>query len=134
MNTRTTQEIIHLLEKCEFKKLCDTYFADDFLWIIKGTSVLSGTYQDKNIFFEKVLDRLNRLLQSGWKMHILDTYVDHDALIVEMHGEVKAKNGQDYNNDYCWIFKFNNNKVIKLTAYYDSLLVNKTLNENEKER
>ncbi len=131
INNTIQQNIISLLQQCKFKKLIDEYFDDRFLWRIKGTSVLSGTYTDKNVFLEKVINRLNKLLLPGWKMHILNTYVDGNTFIVEMHGEVKTKNQQDYNNDYCWIFKFNNNKVASLTAYYDSLLVNKTLKENE---
>ena len=126
------QGIIALLKNCEIRKLCDTYFDDNFLWTIKGTSILSGTYNNKEEFFEKVINRLNKLLSSGWRMHILNSYTDNNTLIIEMRGEVKTKNGADYNNEYCWIFKFNDkNKVANLTAYYDSLLVNKTLNENE---
>jgi len=123
----TQQNIIDLLEKCEFKKICNLYFADNFKWTIKGSSVLSGIYTDKDAFFTKVLDRLTSVLQPKWDMHILNTYTDKDVLIVEMKGEVKAKSGDDYNNDYCWIFKFANEKIISVTAYYDSLLVNKIL-------
>jgi ketosteroid isomerase-like protein len=61
----------------------------------------------------------------------LAVYIDKDIMITEMRGEVKTRKGGDYNNDYCWIFHFKDDKVIKLTAYYDSLLVNKTLQENE---
>lgn len=125
------KDIVHLLEKCEFRKLCDAYCANEFLWTIKGTSILSGTYHDKDLFFDRVINRLNQCLLPGWKMHILGTYVADDVLIVEMRGEVKTKSDSDYNNEYCWIFKFNDNKVFSITAYYDSLLVNKTLSENE---
>jgi len=131
MNIELRQTILNLLQRCEFRKLCDDYFSDEFLWTIKGTSILSGTYTNKEIFFATVIERLNKVLLPGWKMHILHHYVDQDTLIVEMRGEVKAKNGQDYNNDYCWIFKFKLNKIVRLTAYYDSLLVNKTLEENK---
>ena len=64
-------------------------------------------------------------------MHILATYETEQTLIVEMRGEVKAKNNENYNNEYCWIFKLSGNRVTSITAYYDSLLVNKTLIENE---
>ncbi len=132
INNDTRKQILNFLKNCDFSGLVNTYFAENFLWIIKGTSVLSGTYTDKDIFLTQVIGRLSSKLQSGWKMHILDTYVDNNAFIIEMRGEVKTKNGQDYNNDYCWIFKFDaNNKIIKLTAYYDSLLVNKTLSDEK---
>jgi len=131
INQEIESDIIDMLKQCQFRKLCDTYFGDNFLWTIKGTSVLSGTYKDKEIFFDQVINRLNALLLPGWTMHILDSYVDNHTFIVEMKGEVKAKNGEDYNNEYCWIFKFRDNKIMSVTAYYDSLLVNKTLNENE---
>ena len=131
INNELVQKIILLLMKCDIKTLCNDYFADKFMWTIKGTSILSGTYTDKNAFFTQVLDRLNNILQPNWRMHIRNTYIANNTFIVEMRGEVKTKNGQDYNNDYCWIFKFANEKIISVTAYYDSLLVNKILNDYE---
>ena len=132
INNETQEQIITFLKNCDFRSLVDIYFADDFLWIIKGSSILSGTYTNKDIFYAQVIKRLSNVLQADWRMHILEIYVAGNTLIVEMRGEVKAKNGQDYNNEYCWIFKFNdNNKIVSITAYYDSLLVNKTLAENE---
>lgn len=53
INDETKTHIISLLKNCEIKKLCDIYFADNFLWTIKGTSILSGIYRDKNIFSAK---------------------------------------------------------------------------------
>lgn len=132
LNETTTKAIVTLLQNCEFRKLCDIYCTDRFNWTIKGSSIISGTYTNKEEFFAKVIDRLNNVLLPGWRMHILDTYVADDTLIIEMRGEVKTKSGGDYNNEYCWIFKFNSAaKITSITAYYDSLLVNKTLNENE---
>ena len=128
ISNKTVQKIIDLLKACDFKTLCNTYFADNFMWTIKGSSILSGTYKNKDIFFKQVLDRLSNIVQPGWRMHILDTFFDYVVFIVEMNGEAKTKNGQDYNNDYCWIFKFANDKIVSITAYYDSLLVNKILN------
>tara|TARA_R110000868_G_scaffold8205_7_gene42747 strand:- start:60816 stop:61199 length:384 start_codon:yes stop_codon:yes gene_type:complete len=124
-------DIIEQLKACEFRALCDKYFGNDFLWTIRGSSELSGTYTDIDDFFDNIIARLNALLLPGWKMHILDTFVDGDTMIVEMKGEVTAKSGNDYNNEYCWIFKFGDGVLKSITAYYDSLLVNKTLAENE---
>lgn len=132
IDNQTQKHILELLKQCEFGKLCDTYFDDNFVWTIKGSSILSGEYHGKEEFFSKVLNRLNNVLLPEWKIHILNSYIDNDAFIVEMRGEMKAKNGRDYNNDYCWIFKFAKNKIVSVTAYYDSLLVDKTLIENEK--
>ena len=132
IDAKTKNTIEGMLVRCQFKALCDTYFDVKFNWVIKGTSVLSGTYEDKELFFDKVIGRLNDVVQNNWKMHLLGTYIDNDVMIIEMKGEVKAKSGADYNNDYCWIFRFQEGKVVNLTAYYDSLLVDKTLAENER--
>ena len=124
-------DIVELLKTCQFGELCDKYFSDNFLWVIKGSSVLSGTYNNKEEFLAKVISRLSSLIATGWKMNITNTYLDNEQriLIIEMQGVAKTITGGDYNNEYCWILQFdeNYNKVIKLTAYYDSLLVNQTL-------
>ncbi|MCK4608886.1 MAG: hypothetical protein KAT71_05360 [Gammaproteobacteria bacterium] len=127
IDNQTTQAIVKLLKNCQFKELCDTYFGNEFMWIIKGTSILSGIYSDQDVFFEKVINRLKDAVLPGWKMHILDAYVAGNVFIVEMRGEVKTKRGRNYNNEYCWIFKFDGKKIASVTAYYDSLLVNQTL-------
>ncbi len=133
INQDIKDDIVSLLKNCEFRKFCDCYFADNFLWVIKGTSVLSGTYTDKETFFDKGINRLSAALLSDWKMYILNSYTDGNAFIVEMRGEVKTKVGDNYNNEYCWIMHFENKKIVKLTAYYDSLLVNETLRKFENE-
>ena len=124
----TIKDVKQYLQQCQFRELCDKYFHPKFNWVIRGTSQLSGRYHNLEDFFAQVIGRLNARLQSGWKMHIIDAYVSNNTLIVEMKGEIKTIIDTDYNNEYCWIFKFDDdNKVIELIAYYDSLLVDKTL-------
>ena len=127
----TVTEVRSFLQNCKFRELCDRYFSPNFWWIIRGTSKLSGEYRDKEEFFSQVINPLNRLISPGWKMHLLEVYKDepNNVLIVEMKGEARTIWGGSYNNEYCWIFQFDKTgtQVIKLTAYYDSLLVNETL-------
>lgn len=122
------ETILNLLKTCQFRQLCEDYFHPNFNWVIRGTSRLSGRYHNLEQFFDNVIGQLNARLKDGWKMHIIDTYVTDNTLIVEMKGEVKTIVDTDYNNEYCWIFKFDEQgKVVELIAYYDSLLVDKTL-------
>ncbi len=122
------QTILEQLKNCQFKLFCDTCFADDFHWIIRGSSILSGEYYGKEEFFNKVINRINSKVLPGWTMNIRDSYLLDNTFIVEMVGSANTINGKHYNNEYCWIMKFNENSKIKcLIAYYDSLLVNQTL-------
>ena len=133
INHHLKSTILSLLEHGEFKALCDNHFSSHFCWEIKGSSMLSGIYKDKKAFLEKVIMRLSRVIEHGWKMHILGTYIDGDTMIVEMRGKAQTKNGGHYNNEYCWIFHFRDNRIVHLTAYYDSLLVNQTLTDQTRE-
>ena len=126
--TEIQQDIIQHLEACQFRALSDKYFTDQFSWKIKGTSILSGTYDNIDYFFETVISRLSALIKPGWSMDILDTHISDNAMVIEMKGQAELKSGGTYNNEYCWIFKFQDNKLKSITAYYDSLLVNQTLN------
>lgn len=120
--------IVEYLTSCQFRKFCDSYFADKFKWTIRGTSILSGEYNNKEEFFDKVINRIGSKVLPGWTMKIKATYAIDKVLIIEMLGSANTKTGKHYNNEYCWILKFNeNNKIDSLTAYYDSLLVNQTL-------
>jgi hypothetical protein len=67
--------IIRLLQNCQFRELCDRYFAENFYWEIKGISLLSGIYRDKKQFFTQVISRLQKVVSKDWAMHIRNTYI-----------------------------------------------------------
>jgi ketosteroid isomerase-like protein len=54
-------------------------------------------------------------------------FADGDFVIVECKGNVMTKTGKRYDNDYCFVIEMRNGKMIELTEYLDTALVNEAL-------
>jgi uncharacterized protein len=105
--------------------------ADDVNWKVMGTHPLAGTYHSKQDFISSTFGRLNRILEDGVKLKVESILVKGNTSVVEMESLSTALNGNPFNNTYCWIVKFKNNVIVEVTAYVDSALVQKVIDENE---
>ena len=50
---------------------------------------------------------------------------DGKYVALQGHGEARTKSGVDYNNTYCWVYKFKKGKIISIVEYLDTELVRK---------
>jgi hypothetical protein len=124
MNTRNKQlmqDIFAELAKGNGKPFVDS-MADDFRWIIPGTSSWSRTWSGKRA----VLDELMRPLFARFA----DTYTNQahrfiaegDCVVVECRGKVMTKSGKPYNNSYCYVCRLADGELRELTEYMDTEL------------
>ena len=55
------------------------------------------------------------------------------TLILELEGNMTTTKGKPYHNQYCWIIKTNgNNQIVSITAYLDTLLLERVLSMDER--
>ncbi|HEV8260597.1 MAG TPA: hypothetical protein VGQ19_07570 [Burkholderiales bacterium] len=81
---------------------------------------------------------LTELLRKGIAMGVEADFVrrifaglEHgDVAIVELHSRATAKNGFRFDNHYCWVCYFRNNKIVRVRAYLDSAMVARLFAEN----
>ncbi|MCV0428798.1 MAG: nuclear transport factor 2 family protein [Roseibium sp.] len=113
----------------------DEFFArvrDDVVWQVMGTHPLAGTYSSKSDFFHATFERLNRIMNEGVVLKVVDVYLDGQVAIVEMQSLSTAHNGKPFDNRYCWVCTFDESGMIgKVRAYLDSALVAAVIAENE---
>ncbi|MES0879109.1 nuclear transport factor 2 family protein [Roseibium sp. SCP14] len=113
----------------------DVFFArvrDDVSWTVMGTHPLAGTYSSKSDFLHATFERLNKILNEGVVLKVVDVYVDGQVAIVEMQSLSTAANGKPFDNRYCWVCTFDDSGMIsKVRAYLDSALVASVIEENE---
>jgi ketosteroid isomerase-like protein len=107
------------------------YVAEDVLWTVMGTHPLAGKYKSKEEFILHTFTRLNKLLKEGVILKINNIIVQEDTAVVEMESLSTALNDKPFNNTYCWVCQFNNDIIIEVRAYVDSVLVQRLINENE---
>jgi len=106
--------------------------ADNVKWTVMGTHPLAGAYTSQSEFRRGTFERLSKVLKDGvvW-LHVEHILVSGDYAVVEMTSTSVAHNGRPYNNQYCWVLRFDGGVVAEVRAYLDSFLVKQILDENE---
>lgn len=98
---------------------------DNIQWTIIGTTSLSKTYDGKQEVIDGLLGPFGEAIDGH--IHITqDNFIaDGDYVALQGRGEARTKSGVDYNNTYCWVYKFDNGKIVSIVEYLDTELVRK---------
>ena len=98
--------------------------ADDATWTIVGRSDASKTYPSKEAFMSEVIRPFNARMGAGLKPAIRNIYADGAAVIVFFDANGTALDGKPYTNTYAWFLDMRDGKVIKASAFFDSIEFN----------
>lgn len=121
------KQVFSHLEKGEVDLYLANYVDEHVEWTITGSNVLSGCYTSRQDFVDRAISRLNKSLDGTIRMDIHHIYVDGDTAVVEMSSIATAKKGHPYHNQYVWIQRFRDGKIVEARVYYDDVLVDKTM-------
>jgi uncharacterized protein len=134
-NTMVTAEFVKSIFTALANGDAPTFFnnvADNVSWRVTGTdNPLSGNYNSKAEFVPKTFQRLGKLMEGPMKLEVVNVMVDGNMAAVELKANAKAKSGTDFANEYCWVCRFENEKIVQVRAYLDSALVKRVIEENE---
>ena len=106
------------------------HVADDVDWTVMGTHPLAGHYKSKADFIAGTFAKLGKVLPGGTQLRVENVFVDNDVAIVELHSEATAKNGFRFDNHYCWICYVKGERLVRVRAYLDSVMVARLFAEN----
>jgi hypothetical protein len=106
------------------------HVAEDVDWTVEGTHPLAGHYHSKADFVAHTFEKLNKILPNGTELHVEHALVSGDWAVVELHSLATAKNGFRFDNRYCWVCRFADDKIVEVRAYLDSALVARLFEEN----
>lgn len=94
--------------------------SDDLVWTVTGSSPIAGTYVGKQVYIDEVLTPLRSVLVTLPVPIVEHIFVDCDWATVNWYSEgVFAKNGADYNMDYCWLMRVANESIVEVKGFYD---------------
>lgn len=111
----------------------DAFFAhvaDDVDWTVHGTHPLAGRYRSKADVRSKTFARIGAALREPPKLKIEHILVGTEEAAVELSMHRQAESGLPFNNDYCWIVRFDQGRIVEVRAYLDSVQVQRLLQEN----
>jgi len=102
--------------------------SDDIEWTITGNSAASGTTKGRAELMQKVLGpfgaRFNKSSDRFRPTKIYGVYADGDVVTTYFDGAGTANNGFSYKNSYVWLLTLKDGKVVKATAFFDSIAFN----------
>jgi len=101
--------------------------ADDFTWTIIGTTAWSRRYAGKEVVRRELLDPLFAQFAGRYTNTALSFIAEDDHVVVECRGHVATRTGPRYDNSYCYICRFTDGRMVELTEYLDTALVERVL-------
>jgi uncharacterized protein len=99
--------------------------ADDVVWTAIGHTPISGVSHGKAEYISKIYSRLQGLFAGATSCRVKRVLAENDVVVVEWHGDTPLKSGGVYANDYCWVIRVAGEKLVEVTGYFDTALVNK---------
>jgi uncharacterized protein len=98
--------------------------ADDARWTIEGASLMSKTYPTREALMSELLRPFNARMQSPLKPVVRNLYADGDTVVALFDARGTARDGQPYANTYAWFLEMRAGKIIRASAFFDSVAFN----------
>ncbi|KAB2911144.1 MAG: nuclear transport factor 2 family protein [Hyphomicrobiaceae bacterium] len=103
--------------------------ADDFRWVMTGTTKWSKTYAGKEAVLAGLFGALRASIDGRIKTVAHRFIADGDHVVVEARGDNMTKAGKPYCNTYCMVIRLADGKLKELTEYLDTELVTAVLGD-----
>jgi ketosteroid isomerase-like protein len=101
--------------------------SDDVTWIVMGRTRWSGSYRGKTTVLNDLLGVLRVRLADRYRASAQRIIAEGPYVVVQARGQAKTKAGDEYNNEYCFIYEFENGRIKEVTEYLDTELVTSAL-------
>jgi uncharacterized protein len=70
------------------------------------------------------------VLPKGAQLRVTTLIVATNTAVVELVSDAIARNGMRFDNHYCWVVRFDADRIVEVRAYLDSALVAELFNQN----
>lgn len=120
-NKRIIEQAFQGLARADPTAFLDA-MADEIIWIIMGQSRVSGRYEGKTAIQKDLVPALFANFATEYRNYAEEIIAESDRVVVLARGEVKTVRGEDYNNDYCFVFRMREGKVLEVREYCDTAL------------
>ncbi|WP_236517801.1 nuclear transport factor 2 family protein [Sandaracinus amylolyticus] len=98
---------------------------DDCRWTISGTSRFSRTFASKPVILEQLIAPLRSRIEGAMRIIASRVIADGDVVVVEARGDNVTKKGVRYDNQYCFVMRFEGECVAEITEHVDTALIDR---------
>ena len=101
-----------------------TALADDLHWTVTGTSPIAGLFTSKAAYLKEVLGPLGERLVAVPTLRVTRMLVDGEWAALHLQGHGAGKRGENYDMDYCWMIRVQDEQIREVVGFYDTTKVN----------
>ena len=101
--------------------------ADDVAWTVKGQTKWSGTYRGKQAVLRDLLGALGQRLEGRYRATAERVLADGDFVVAQAKAQATTKLGAAYDQEYCFVYRFEDGRIKEVTEYIDTELVTSAL-------
>ena len=96
---------------------------DECSWTIRGTSRFSRRFASKPVILEQLIAPLRARIEGAMRIAATRIVVEGELVVIEARGDNRTKSGMRYDNEYCFVMRFEGEHVVEITEYVDTALV-----------
>ena len=125
-NKQLVQRVFDELSNGNSRPLLEL-LSDDVTWIVMGRTRWSGAYRGKPKVLNDLLGALRGRLADRYRASAQRIIAEGPYVVVQARGQATTKAGAEYNNEYCFVYEFENGRIKEVTEYLDTELVTSAL-------
>jgi hypothetical protein len=93
-------------------------------WTIVGGSLASKTYASREAFMAEVIRPFNARMRIPLRPTVRQIHADGDTVVILFDASGTARDGQPYTNTYAWFLEMQQGRIIRASAFFDSIAFN----------
>jgi uncharacterized protein len=98
--------------------------------ILGSHNPFAGEYHSMHETVEKSVGRLTPYMATPLERKVKNILVAGDWAVVEHTARANMKSGSEYDQEFCWLCRFEGGKIVEMKMYMDSALVRDMLSEH----
>jgi ketosteroid isomerase-like protein len=126
MNKQVVSNFLDAIRNLDPKTM-RSLMTEDAQWWVSPTTRLSGTYKRDD--FLELVPKLFGQVVGKFGLTVADVTAEDDRVSVTAKGDVKMKNGKVYANEYHFLFKLRDGRIVSGKEYSDTAHVNDVLQD-----
>jgi ketosteroid isomerase-like protein len=124
-NRQLMREVMEAMAAGTLQALFDA-MADDVTWRWMGVGQWSRTFEGKQVVLRDLFGGVAEGLAGSFSVEVHRILADGDHVVVEHTGRNETPDGRRYDNNYCWVCRFDGGLIREIREYMDTLLVTET--------
>jgi uncharacterized protein len=127
---RCVSDIMGAMSEGRVRPLFDA-MAEDVTWRWMGVNQWSRTFRGKQTIVDTLFGGATEALGPSSSVEVHCIHADGDFVIVEHSGRNELPDGRHYDNNYCWVFRFQDGLIQEVREYMDTQLVTETFGADD---